>query len=502
MGKRLHLGQEGLRIFVLTLLLVSLGTSHSYGIPEEKGDSASGSEEEREGSPQEEKEGPTAAELRPSFNNLRYDEDWSRLQELSTRQGYDSLKFIPFSKSGDLFLSIGGQLRLRSESWWNFGFGDSSDSYGLSRLRLHADLHLGPRFRVFVEGKSSLSTSRDLPGGLRGLDVDTIDFQNAFLDLNLALEPATVIFRPGRQELQFGAQRLVSPLDWANTRRTFEGARGIVKAQGWRFDGFWSRFVEVRKYSLNCGSSSGRELYGVYGSGNLPAAGGGALDFYWLGYLNEGAQFGNIAGRESRQTVGARAKATIGDSGADFEMEAAYQFGDLEGAGISAFMFTGQIGYTFASAKTSPRVYTNLDLATGDDDPDDNSVQTFNQLFPLGHAYLGYIDLIGRQNVIDWSGGLAFSPAPRWRGTAVAHYFWRENNKDAVYNPGGAVVRAGDAGSSKAIGLELDLTLAYALNRFVNINGGYSHFFPGSFIDESGSSDAIDFLFVTLQLTF
>ena len=497
-----HLRCSRSRLVCLILLVLAFGTLQPFGRSSETVEAEStGPEEEAESGSQEKKEEQTAAALRPPFKNLRFQEDWSSLSELSARKGYDTLKFIPLNSSQSMYLSIGGQLRLRAESWWNFGFGDQSDLYGLSRVRLHADLHLGSRFRMFVEGKSSLSTDRDLPGGLRGLDVDNIDFQNAFFDVNLALDPAMVILRPGRQELQFGGQRLVSPLDWANTRRTFDGVRGIVKSRGWRFDGFWSQAVLVQKYSLNCGSASGKELYGIYGTGNVPSV-GGTLDLYWLGFLNERSRFGDISGQESRQTIGARSKGGIKDSGADYEVEAAYQFGDLEGADISAFMFTGQIGYSFASTKAKPRLYTNLDFATGDDDPADNSVQTFNQLFPLGHAYLGYIDLVGRQNVIDWSGGLALSPAPKWKSSAAIHYFWRENANDALYNPGGSIVRAGDAGDSKAIGLEIDLTLGYAINRFVGLSGGYSHFFPGPFIKESGSSNSIDFLYFVLQVTF
>jgi len=494
---------RGSKSVLLTLLVAILVTGPLLG--SEPGAAAATEPdaevtEENTSSQSGETEDPAPIAL-PKFQNLRFQEDWSVLREATPRKGYQKLKFIPLNASENMYLSIGGQLRLRAESWWNFGFGDKSDVFGLSRVRMHADLHLGSRFRMFVEGKSSLSAGRDLPGGNRTLDVDNVDFQNAFIDVNLALEPATVILRPGRQELQFGGQRLVSPLDWANTRRTFDGVRGIVKKGEWRFDGFWSQAVAVRKYSLNCGSASGKELYGIYATGKFPAS-ATALDLYWLGFLNERAQFGDISGRESRQTIGARSKGSIKETGADYELEAAYQFGDLDAASISAFMFTGQVGYTFASTRTKPRLYTNLDFATGDDDPSDNSIQTFNQLFPLGHAYLGYIDFVGRQNVIDWSGGLALSPAPKWKSSAAAHYFWRDNTNDAIYNPGGSIVRAGNAGSSRAVGLEIDLTLGYAVNQYVNLSGGYSHFFPGEFIKESGSSNAIDFLYFVFQVTF
>ena len=34
----------------------------------------------------------------------------------------------------------------------------------------------------------------------------------------------------------------------------------------------------------------------------------------------------------------------------------------------------------------------------------------FNQLYPLGHAYLGYMDYVGRQNIISPSAGISVSP--------------------------------------------------------------------------------------------
>ena len=43
------------------------------------------------------------------------------------------------------------------------------------------------RFRVYVEGKSALATDRDLSGGRRPLDEDSLDLQNAFLDIHGAL---------------------------------------------------------------------------------------------------------------------------------------------------------------------------------------------------------------------------------------------------------------------------------------------------------------------------
>ncbi len=438
----------------------------------------------------------------PAFQVIRSEEDWSALLDSGREAGYEKLKFIPLNSSGSFYLSVGGQLRLRGESWSDFGFGGPGtrdDSFGLSRFRLHADLWLGPRARIFVEGKSALAAGRRLPGGFRTLDVDSVDLQNAHLDVRVANEATKLTFRVGRQELLFGKQRLVSPLDWSNTRRAFDGVRAIVGRGSWRVDGFFSKFADVKKYSFNRGDESGVDLYGIYASG----AGGGAtkLDLYWLGLEKDRAVWQGAAAEEKRQTFGARVSGA-GGAGWDWEMESAFQTGDHGRRDIRAFMWTGEAGYTWSKATGRPRLSAGVDFATGDSDPTDGQVNTFNQILPLGHAYLGIADFVGRQNVVDWRQEFRFAPWPGWSFSGGSHFFWRARTEDALYNAGGGIVRPGAAGNSRRVGWEGDLTAGYAFNRYLRLDGGYSHFAPGPFLKESGPSESMDFLYLAVQTTF
>ena len=103
---------------------------------------------------------------------LRFNEDWSTLKGVDLSQTddfWDRLKFIPLTKDESVWLSFGGQARLRLEYFDQFQWGASepkqSDAYLLSRLRLSADLHATPYFRLYVEGKSALvPVNRDLQG--------------------------------------------------------------------------------------------------------------------------------------------------------------------------------------------------------------------------------------------------------------------------------------------------------------------------------------------------
>jgi hypothetical protein len=289
-------------------------------------------------------------------------------------------------------------------------------------------------------------------------------------------------------------------LNWSNTRRTWDAARAIVNHEGLRVDGFWSRFAPVKKYSFNSSGNSGIELYGLHATGTASSA--VSFDVYWLGFDKDKASFHGFAAPEKRDTVGARFSGEISDLGADFDAEAAYQFGSHGERDVRSSFFAGQVGYPFSNVVTNPRIYTGLDFGSGDDDLDDNRLGTFNPMFPLGHAYLGYADLIGRQNIVDWNAGLSFFPLEKLKVQADGHNFWRHSDKDALYNPGGSVVRSGDSGDSQYVGFEIDFTLSRPVNRYFVVVGGYSHIFSGAFIEESGPSDDIDFAYLILQFTF
>ena len=56
--------------------------------------------------------------------------------------------------------------------------------------------------------------------------------------------------------------------------------------------------------------------------------------------------------------------------------------------------------------------------------------------------------------------------------------------------------------SSRVVGQELDLTFTYTFDRHTKAELGYSHFFPGDFIQETGPSNDVDFLYLQVQYTF
>jgi hypothetical protein len=426
------------------------------------------------------------------------------------------LKYIPLGDDPQTYLSFGGSARYRYELFNNnnFGAGPQDDTgYHLTRLLAHADLHLGPMLRGFVQLKSSMEDGR--VGGPRPIDADEFDVQQAFVDLKLPLpagrDNPSVTLRGGRQDLLFGAQRLVGPLDWSNTRRTFEGGRGILQlSRADTLDLFWVRPVIFEKEEPNVGDEK-TSFAGVYNTLSLPALFGAdagvKLEAYGFILNRSDASFAaEGTADEDRYTVGARL------SGApkpfDFDLEAAYQFGKFGGGDISAWMVATEVGYALADAPLAPRLFLGFDAASGDHDPGDGDLGTFNQLFPTVHAFFGYIDVIGRQNIVDLHPGLEVQflkdarYAKKLSLRAEHHLFWRESTSDAVYNAPGAVLRAGGGSGESYIGAETDLLLNWQIDRHWSAYVGYSHFFPGDFIRATGPAGDIDFVYAALQFTF
>src|SRR5262249_17890343 len=82
----------------------------------------------------------------------------------------------------------------------------------------------------------------------------------------------------------------------------------------------------------------------------------------------------------------------------DVELDA--QTGTRAKAAVNAFATTYGLGVRGKEWRMNPTLWAYYDYASGTQDPTVNGrSQTFNQLFPFGHYYFGWLDLVGRQNI-------------------------------------------------------------------------------------------------------
>jgi hypothetical protein len=444
----------------------------------------------------------TPPENRPAYAFLRQVENWSKFMAAAPATDiFDPLKHIEFSDDGFYWASFGGRVEARYEEWRDFGFNSpDNDDFLVARALLHAELHAGEHLRLFVEGKTAQASHRDLPGGRRPLDYDVLALQQAFVDIVLPMGDSTLTLRPGRQMLLLGNQRLVSPLPWGNALRAWDGLTAEWKGGGWSVTGIAAAFAPVQQMKFN-DTDEDNTLFGLYAR-RAPAAGGRGLELYALGNGRENVTVNGTTGDEKRQTWGARVWGPISGP-TDYEVEGAWQTGEVGEGNVNAWFLAAQAGWKTGKSPKAPRLWLGLDLASGDDEPG-GGVGTFHQLFPLGHAYFGYIDMIGRQNIMDFSAGSKCKLNETTGCSFGFHVFRLMEGSDAIYNAGGDLAFSAPAGGfdSKDVGMEADVVIDHRWGRHWDSYVGYSHFFPGEAVKQASSAEDIDFVYLGLKFTF
>jgi len=442
---------------------------------------------------------PSAAEP-PAYRKLRYDEDYSYLFDPSRRiDAFDGLKYVPLGGGADTYLSLGGEVRWRYEQFekerWNPQNVDHDGSL-LQRYLLHGDLHVGDGFRAFAQLQSGLEDGR--PGGPRGPDEDKLDWHQLFVDFRGTLGSDEVTLRAGRQELLYGAQRLVSVRDLPNVRRAFDAARVLVQSHSTQVDFFAGRPVEVDPGTFDDDPIESEALWGIYVTTPAPFAAGTSLDVYYLGYQRDDAQFVQGFGDERRHSLGSR---WSGKRAAwDFDFEAVTQFGSFDGGDIRAWTTSADAGYTLDHTKLAPRLGLRTEIISGDRDAADSDLETFNAMYPRG-AYFGEMALVGPANLIDVHPSVDVNLSSSVELSLDCDIFWRETTDDGIYSANGSILRS-DVGDARFIGTQPGVGLDWQLDRHSTFHAAYSHFFPGAFIDESGSSSEVDFVTVSFQFRF
>lgn len=338
-------------------------------------------------------------------------------------------------------VSFGGQIRQRYEYINNPLWGGSaqdSDGYWLQRYLLNADLHLNETVRTLVELKGGLVNDR--LGTPRPTDEDELDLHQAFTDARWRSADQTVTLRAGRQELAFGSSRLVSYREGPNVRLSFDSVRATIEGPDWRTDAFAAAPVETNPGIFDDDFERGQRLWGVYAV--LPSLwfDCGKLDLYYLGFRQTDANFNQGSAREERHSFGIR---VWGRREAwDYNFEFVYQFGDYGTDRISAWTAASDTGYTWEDLPWKPRLGFKANISSGDRDPLDTDLQTFNPLFPRG-AYFGESGLIGPATLIDLHPSLDLNPHSTVTLTIDADFFWRASTDDGLYGRAGSLVRSG-----------------------------------------------------------
>jgi len=440
----------------------------------------------------------------PFFDaDFRYVEDPKKNKDIDC---LEKLHRVHLGCGDDWLFGTGGEFTYRLSNEINSRGTGKDNRYDLTRVRLFGDLWYRDLFRIYIEGISAQSFNQDLKP--LPIDRDYLDLLNLFIDLKIFQEDGGVpwYLRGGRQQLAFGSQRLISPLVWVNTMRTFEGVRGFRHGEKFDADLFWVQPVIPNATRFDS-VDRGQNFAGAWTTyrPNKDTT----WDLYYL-FLDNNNKYkitptsafpgpitstpfssGSLAidGPYNVHTLGTRFTGDYHNFLYDFEPM--LQLGRRQHSDIIAGASASGVGWHFKEAPWNPVVWAYYDWASGSNNPLAGQLSTFNQLFPFGHYYLGWMDFVGRQNIQDYNLHLWLYPT-KWITTQLQYHLFRlANPHDALYGGGGAPLRFDPTGNSgRDVGQEIDFITNFHLTRHQDILLAYGHLFFGDFLRNTGPGNA------------
>lgn len=417
----------------------------------------------------------------PAFKFLRAEEDYRFLRDSVTiKENWNKIKYLSLGKNS--YLSTGGDIRsefqvLRNENWQK----NEHDAAFFQRFMIHGDWHFGKNFRLFGQLKNGFTIGRNGPES--PLDEDVLDIHQLFIGWNLGNNT----FELGRREITYGSRRLISLREGTNIRQSFDGLRWIWQKENQRLDILLYAYTPQKMGVFDNGITSDQLLWGGYWVSKIQKSKDANIDLYYLGIYREETAFEEGNREETRHSFGLRHWGSLGHL--QYNNELVLQTGSFGNGNITAWTISADINYHI-SGKDQPSLGLKAEIISGDNDPTDGHLRTFNPLYPRG-GYFGLLALIGPANLMDIHPSLAWSLGNKLSLNMDWDFFWRHHLNDGIYFPSGRLHLSGRAATRRYIGHQPGLQLSYAVNRFLEMEASYFYFVAGGFVKEV--SDGVNF---------
>lgn len=432
-------------------------------------------------------------------------------------------------------VEIGGSLRIRG-NYFNMDYSRVvggfyyDGSYNVETFGRHAFIEQRTRLNIKADFTQDVSAfvefdyynwwgedfrSNYLTGSDYRSGSNDVELYQAYIEAkNLWGTPLSM--RVGRQELSFGNEFLVGVNDVSHafTGLSFDALRLTFANDVMSLDAVAAKLSE----SLGDFGEDDVDFYALYGS--YTGIEDVTLDAYWMfirddaGYVE---RFIDIDGADLH-TIGLRGAGVIG--GFDFELEAAYQFGNVDGVAsacpfgfgeadvdIDALALNAEIGYTF-DASWQPRLFARFAYFDGGE-PDtscwsNDYTLPFNRLFS-NIKYSEFLDnytlfRAAMSNVLVYGIGMQTLVTESLELALVGSYY--ESDEEAR------------CGGDSELGWEVGFYADYNYSEDLVVRAGYAHFFGQEGLESErigangwllwggDEDDDYDYVFLETEISF
>ncbi len=390
-------------------------------------------------------------------------------------------------------VELDAQVRARHEYYNHFyapGAPDGENTFNLtrSRARLGINAKVGDKTRIIVQ----LQDIRLWGEGSTTEILGRTDLKLGEARIsNILSEGDRLQF--GRFEMKYGDERLVGALDWVDQGRSFDGVR-LSYGPG---DAYVDLFGVNNRETLN--EDENQYFVGLYGGSRRKTGAGPGIDAYFLYLSDQRPMRGELGvGTSDFATVGARLSGTA--DAFQYSAEAVFQTGRTHGDDLTAWGFAGKVTYGETGADgLTVRVGVEFDAASGNDNLGDGKQENLQTLFPTNHKHYGYMDLIGWSNMMDLRGIAILGFSPQTTLEFSWHYLRLMTSEGGWVGVTGAWIRAGVEEGPTTLGNEVDLLFRWKATQGLGVGIGWSTFFPGAFVEETGPSPTSHFGYLQLS---
>ncbi len=379
-------------------------------------------------------------------------------------------------------LKFGGQVRPRFEFRDPLPFVDgSAEDFVSMRTRFDVRADLVDNVGVFVQVQDVRLWGSER-NTLADFSAEGLDIHQAYVDLGRRAD-GKVLGRFGRQEVNFGGQRLIGSVNWTQQARSFDGIRVGSAGSVGAIDVLLVELQDAQALDVE----QEAELLSAYGTWDVGE--NQDLDLYWIFDRRDDDEDEPGDTGTSRHTLGARWVGSPSDF--RYRFEGSYQAGKFVGRDVSAFMAGGRLAYALGKGT----VTLWYDYLSGSDDPATGDLKVFDTLFATNHKFYGFADIF--LNIPAHTGGYGLQDLAL-KGTYRPHTDWTLRLDLHAFR----TARQGSL-STNRFGEEIDIVAAWKHSRHVTLSGGFSYVFQGDALAEVGRLDKdMTWVYIMLDAKF
>lgn len=315
----------------------------------------------------------------------------------------------------------------------------------------------------------------------------------------------SVDLKMGRQLIYYGDKRIFGPGQWGNTGRWMWDAAQFHYPFGHNFiDVFYGKTMIHDPDVISINHNHGFESLGFYSRFQLPQKYMGVIiEPFSMTKDSDGNEFtgeDGSTGDLEAYYIGLRL-AEQDNEGLDWDATYILERGDYADDNLKAYGYHLQLAYNFNSVWFKPRLGADYSYASGDHDPTDGDMETFDGAFGARDKMYGRMNLFHWKNLKDAQVHFIIKPQKNWQIITRWHQFWLAAKEDAWYlNP--KAYRDPEGNSGDKVGKELDIVGRWNLSEGNQLQFGFGYFWPDEFAKKQASDHEAAWAFVQWSWQF